>query len=34
MGKRELDELATCVDRYVAKDGNAVVIPAELIRKN
>jgi hypothetical protein len=30
--ERKLDEMATCVDRYVPKNGNAVLIPAELIR--
>jgi hypothetical protein len=28
----ELDEMATCVDGYISKNGNAIIIPAELIR--
>ena len=30
--ERELDEVATCMDRYIPQDLNAVMIPAELIR--
>jgi hypothetical protein len=31
MGERELDELATCMDRHIAENGNAIIIPTELI---
>jgi hypothetical protein len=29
--ERELDEAATCVDWHMAKNGNAIIVPAELI---
>ena len=32
--KRELDEVSTCMDWHGAENGNAVIIPAELIREN
>jgi hypothetical protein len=28
--EREFDEVTTCVDRYLAKNGNAIIIPTEL----
>jgi len=30
--EREFDEVATCVDRYLAKNVNAIIVPTELIR--
>jgi len=30
--ERELDKLTACVNGDMAKDGNAVIIPAELVR--
>jgi hypothetical protein len=29
--EREFEEVATCVDRYLAKNVNAVIVPTELI---
>jgi hypothetical protein len=30
--EREFDEVATCVDWYLAENVNAIVVPTELIR--